>query len=154
MPETLATMPAPGCDAFRLKVSRHAAERFVDRVRPGLLLDDGAREMARLAVSGSLQRQAPDWLRTHQRPAFYLVLTPDIAVPVDVASNGSTYYARTVLTKPVARSRTRQQQRRHARRKRRATRDSHAASVLRRSGRQRRRRAHDHDHRRRWRDMW
>lgn len=148
MRELTATVPAPTSGAvFRLSVSRHAAERFVDRVRPGLLVDDGARELVRLSSAGSLQPQAPDWLRTEQRPAFYLLLTPDIAVPVDVASNGSTYYARTVLTRPVARSRTRQQRRRQARRTRRARRDSRTASLS-RPRRQRRRRAHDRRHRR------
>lgn len=152
MRELPATVPTLSSDGFRLSVSRHAAERFVDRVRPGLLVEHGARELVRLSDAGTLQPQGPDWLRTEQRPAFYLLLTPDIAIPVDVASNGSTYYARTVLTRPVARSRARQERRRQARRKLRATRDSRTA-LLSRPRRQRRRRAHQHSHPRGW-DHW
>lgn len=148
MHELPASIPAPGSDVFRLSVSRHAAERFVDRVRPGLLVNDGAQELARLSGTGSLQPQAPDWLRTEQRPAFYLLLTPDIAVPVDLASNGS-YHARTVLTRPVAKSRTRQQQRRQARRKRRAMRDRRTPSLSRPRRGHRRRAANVHN-RGRW----
>jgi hypothetical protein len=148
MSEARANTRAHGA-AFALRVSPHAAERFVARVRPGLSVTEGARELARLSALGKLQRQAPPWLRTKQRPPFYLVLTPDIAIPVDVASDGSTYYARTVLTRSIARSLTRQQQRRRVRHQRRAIREMRS-ELLTRARRHRRRRRGDCGHRHRW----
>lgn len=80
---------APG--KLVIVLSAHAVERFRDRVRPALALDQAAAELERLIDDGRVRNYAPRWVadRQHQRAAFYLVVG-DLVFPMDPSHRDQT----------------------------------------------------------------
>jgi hypothetical protein len=72
-----------------LELSAHACDRYVERIRPALERESGARELARLICEqGRLVADPPGWLAERQRaePAdAYVVVGDDLVLPVRIS---------------------------------------------------------------------
>ena len=71
---------ATGIELTDLELSAHACDRYVERIRPALEREAGARELARLIwEQGRLVADPPAWLAERQRaePADAYVLVGD-----------------------------------------------------------------------------
>jgi hypothetical protein len=82
-----------------LGLTRHAVERFQERVRPGLDLEAAQQGLARLVGLGEISDRAPAWLacRMHKRSALYLVVG-DVVLPL-ARGNGGRLIALTCLVR-------------------------------------------------------
>ena len=80
-------------------VSRHAAERYRRRVRPGLDLDAARAELERLRATSEISTVAPGWLHAAEPAVRYLLLGEDIVLPV--VPQGGGWIATTCVTQPV-----------------------------------------------------
>ena len=71
-------------DAGPVTVSRHAIERYIERVKPAFSYGHALYELARLLPQAEVHRGVPCWLG--ENPAedtdFYLVLCDSVAFPV------------------------------------------------------------------------
>ena len=70
-------------DTITVELSRHAVERFQQRVRPALEPLEAEEELARLALVAELTSEPPDWhaVSCAQRASWYLVAA-DIVLPL------------------------------------------------------------------------
>src|SRR4030088_1437386 len=86
--------PAPTPQAVRL--TRHAAEQYQLRVKPGLDLDTAPTQLERLRLTGQVSAAAPEWLTTAEPARYYLLLGDAVALPL--APQGEGWVATTCLT--------------------------------------------------------
>ena len=102
-----------------IELSRHAVERFRERVRPGLDVDAASDELARLAAIGEIHEEAPEWLASRQRQVASLYLVAgDVVLPLQFRmGEDDCYGAMTCLVRGGLSLEARA--RRHARRRRR-----------------------------------
>lgn len=91
-------------------ISRHAVERFIERVRPGIDPDRALAEMRALLAAATPTPTAPEWVAGQNESCLLL---GDICFPV----NGDT--VTTVLTRDKGAHAHRAQQSRQSQRKRR-----------------------------------
>jgi hypothetical protein len=63
-------------------VSRHAAEQYRYRVRPGLDRDAARVELERLRGAGEISTVAPEWLNAAKQAAHDLLLGDAVALPI------------------------------------------------------------------------
>lgn len=68
---------------MHIRLTRHAIERYVDRVRPGLGIPEAEAELEQLVRIGQVLADAPPWYHGNARkPAAYLV-AGDVLVPLN-----------------------------------------------------------------------
>lgn len=80
-------------------VSRHAADQYRDRVRPGLDIDAARAELERLRDTGEISSVAPEWLNAANPAPHYLLLGKDVVLPV--LPQGDGWIATTCVTQPT-----------------------------------------------------
>jgi hypothetical protein len=80
-------------------VSRHAADRYRDRVRPGLDVDAGRAELERLRGTGEISSVAHGWLNGANPAPQYLLLGKDVVLRV--LPQGDGWIATTCVTQPT-----------------------------------------------------
>ena len=85
-----------GVTAQTVLVSRHAAERYRDRVRPGFEVDAARAELERLREAGEISTVAPAWLNAANPAPHYLLLGKDVVLPV--LAQGDGWVATTCVT--------------------------------------------------------
>ena len=78
-------------------LSKHAVERFQERVRPALSLEAAEEELAQLVLVGEVLEQAPAWHadRAAQDAPAYLLIA-DVILPLQ-PTGGRTFVATTCL---------------------------------------------------------
>lgn len=78
-------------------LSKHAVERFQERVRPGLTVEAAEEELARLVLFADVVEQAPAWHvnRAAQEAPAYLLIA-DVILPLK-PTGGATFVATTCL---------------------------------------------------------
>lgn len=70
-----------------VNLTRHAVERYRERVRPGLSVEAAAGDLMRLAPRGAVAPSAPAWLHRHTYALFLVIgdicfpLAPDCRAP-------------------------------------------------------------------------
>jgi hypothetical protein len=92
--------------AFRPKVllttpvefSRHAVERYEERVRPGLSHARLSEELLRMASAGRIVPAPPRWVAWDLRSPLYLELG-DVVFPLRRSGEGSSWIAATCLVR-------------------------------------------------------
>jgi hypothetical protein len=104
---------------FTIHLTRHAVERFQERVRPALEFADAETELAKLALVGELINEPPRWHadRCAQIAPWYLVIG-DVLLPLNAhRSDPGEFVATTCLTRGTysddARRRRRNRRRSH-----------------------------------------
>src|SRR4051812_16625276 len=86
--------------AIDIVLSRHAVDRFHDRVRPSLSRDAAERELGRLVAFGDVVSEAPEWhARGAARRAPWYVVIADVVLPLQPASTAGVYVATTCLAR-------------------------------------------------------
>lgn len=107
--------------AHTVMFSRHAVERFCERVRPGLDIETAQQEMTRLLGSALVVADPPLWLpRAGARRSGdrYLVIA-DLVLPLRPVGAGERYLATTCIARgtitPATRSRRNDARRRSGR---------------------------------------
>lgn len=103
--EATVDLAGLGCadSSVVVRLSRHAAVRYHERVRPSLDAAAAAQEFVRLMTNAVLRTEPPAWLEpTIQRPAFYICIG-DIAMPADPdCVSRDRLVVRTVLVRGTA----------------------------------------------------
>ncbi len=86
---------------FEIDLTTHCVERFNQRVRPTLDHECARRELRRLLDIGRVRTEAPAWLATRTRQASdrYLVIEPDLVLPLVWNGFSQTWVARTCLAR-------------------------------------------------------
>jgi hypothetical protein len=81
-------------------LTKHAVERYRDRVRPGLGLGAAEMELGRLALFGEIVAEPPAWFArgAAQRAPSYLLIA-DLVLPLQPASEPGYVVATTCLAK-------------------------------------------------------
>ena len=88
-----------GPSAQTVLVSRHAADQYRDRVRPGLDIDAARAELERLRDTGEVSSVAPEWLNAANPAPHYLLLGKDVVLPV--LPQGDGWIATTCVIQPT-----------------------------------------------------
>ena len=78
-------------------VSRHAAEQYPRRVRPGLDVDAARVELERLRGTAEISTIPPKWLNAAKDAPHYLLLGDAVALPI--AAQGDSWIATTCVTR-------------------------------------------------------
>jgi hypothetical protein len=86
-----------GPTAQTVLVSKHAAEQYRDRVRPGLEVDAARAELERLREAGEMSTVAPEWLNAANPALHYLLLGEDVVLPI--LAQGDGWVATTCVTR-------------------------------------------------------
>lgn len=111
----IAVQQVDHSESVRVRVTTHALQRFVERVRPGLSLEAARLEMNRLVTSGHVQTSPPSWYRPGQLAHAYLVLG-DVTWPLLATSrDGDRLIASTSICRGHIVDRRRREQRRKRR---------------------------------------
>ena len=87
-----------GPTAQTVVMSRHAADQYRDRVRPGLDIDAARAELERLRDTGEVSSVAPEWLNAANPAPHYLLLGKDVVLPV--LPQGDGWVATTCVARP------------------------------------------------------
>ena len=88
-----------GPTAKTVLMSRHAADQYRDRVRPGLDVDAARAELERLRDTGEVSSVAPEWLNAANPAPHYLLLGKDVVLPV--LPQGDGWIATTCVARPT-----------------------------------------------------
>ena len=80
-------------------VSKHAAEQYRHRVRPGLDPNAARAELERLRDTGEVSSVAPEWLNAANPAPHYLLLGKDVVLPV--LPQGDGWIATTCVARPT-----------------------------------------------------
>ena len=70
----------------KVRATKHAVERYHDRVRPGLSLRAAEAELVRACSHGELTEKCPDWAHEHEAATAkrrYLMLGDDICLVLE-----------------------------------------------------------------------
>jgi hypothetical protein len=108
----MPTAPTPTADT--VLVSRHAAEQYQHRVKPGLNIAAARRELERLRALADVSSRAPRWLNAANPAPYYLLIGDAVVLPL--LPQGEGWVATTCVTQ-----RTLTQRRRDAKSTRRAS---------------------------------
>ncbi len=90
-------METIACRPTEIRLSNHSVERFRERFRPALDWSTAKRELLRLLRCGSVENEAPGWLRdrAQQEAECYCTVGEDLVLPL-VFDEGA-WIARTCL---------------------------------------------------------
>lgn len=80
-------------------ISSHAAQRFAERVRPGLTVHGAMEELRRLVLVATRSEFAPAWLTTDDEHQSYLLIGDDVCLPLK--RSGQRLVATTCLTREL-----------------------------------------------------
>jgi len=108
----MPTAPTPTADT--VLVSRHAAEQYQHRVKPGLDIDAARHELERLRAMADVSPRAPGWLNAAKPAPYYLLIGDAVVLPL--LPQGEGWVATTCVTQ-----RTLTQKRRDAKSARKAS---------------------------------
>src|SRR4051794_30143291 len=88
---------------FTIQLTRHAVERFQERVRPALQFADAEAELAKLALFGELFDRPPRWhADTCAQVAPWYLVIGDVLLPLKAhCSQPGEFVATTCLTRGV-----------------------------------------------------
>ena len=107
----MSTVPAP----TNLRISKHAAERYIERVKPGLALPAARAELEHLVRLAEFTAQPPQWAISTIPRTLYAVLADSIALPI-TRQGGGWIVTTTLVRNSIS---DRQREIRNARRRRR-----------------------------------
>lgn len=84
-----------------LLLGRHAVERYVERVRPGLDLPQAVVELAGVLQCSTLAEKQPLWkAHSHWPPVAWLLIGEDIALPLQrTVTPGADWFVPTCMVK-------------------------------------------------------
>ena len=88
------TAPTPTADT--VLVSRHAAEQYQHRVKPGLDIDAARHELERLRAMADVSPRAPGWLNAAKPAPYYLLIGDAVVLPL--LPQGEGWVATTCVT--------------------------------------------------------
>lgn len=120
-PNRRVSCQGPGGDRIEVALTRHALERFGERVRPALADEALATELgALISRFGRVLNEPPVWQaeRGRQKSDLYIELGEDLVVPLN--RGGTRYFATTVLTRSGISDKAREKRNRRSRSKRRS----------------------------------
>jgi hypothetical protein len=120
------TLPA---DCVALQFSRHARDRYAQRVRPSLQRDHIAAELSALLATARVTHKRPEWLASTENASAWLMLTDDIVAPL--CAHGDELIASTVVMRRMVEGKRRS--------------DWNSAAAQKRAGRKGARKAKKHE---------
>ena len=82
---------------MKLVVSEHAADRYVERVKPHLTRDEAIAEIERLAQLGGYADEVPEWVNGETEADLWFIPCDGIAIPCQ--RGATTLFASTTLTR-------------------------------------------------------
>jgi hypothetical protein len=100
----LAETRCPACQAVEVELSPHAIQRWQERVRPGLSLEQAEDDLAHQLATNARWGDCPDWLDDRYQDADWLLLGDSIALPT-IGGRVLTAFVRSTLN-PYARHHT------------------------------------------------
>lgn len=68
-------------DAVPLAFTKHSVERFAERIRPGLELDEVRRRLSHMLGAATISREGPNWHKPQHGTVAYLYIA-DVFLPL------------------------------------------------------------------------